>query len=72
MLQQRLEVVPRIAPRLLHYLLGRAGRHDLPALVATLRPQVDDPVRGLDDLQVVLDHDHGVALLDQRLRDGGS
>ena len=37
---------------------------------ASLGPEVDDPVRGLDDVQVVLDDDDGVALVDQRLQDG--
>ena len=41
------------------YAIGRC----LAALVVTRRPQIDDPVGGLDDL----DHDHGIALLDQSL-----
>ena len=59
--------MPGIRPLDLHHILGRAGRDDLAALVATLRAEVDDPVGGLDDLQIVFDHDHGVALLHQRL-----
>jgi hypothetical protein len=49
---------------LLHHLLRRA-RDDFAALDAAFRAEVDDPVRGLDDIEIVLDHHHGVALLDQ-------
>ena len=45
--------------------LGRARGHDLAAAVAAFGAEVDDPVGGLDDLEIVLDHDHGVALVDQ-------
>src|SRR6266540_1792772 len=34
------------------------------AAAAALRAEVDDPVGGLDDVEVVLDDQHGVALLD--------
>ena len=44
---------------------GRARGHDPPAPLAALRAQVDDPVGGLDDVEVVLDHDHAVALVHQ-------
>ena len=37
----------------------------LPAVDAAARPEVDHPVGGLDDVEVVLDHHHGVALVDQ-------
>ena len=67
MVQQRLEVVPGIGPRHLHHVLGRAGGDDLAALVAAFGAEVDDPVGGLDDLQIMFDHVHGVALLDQDL-----
>src|SRR5256885_1062927 len=43
--------------------LGRPPRHDLAALLAALRPHVDDPVGGLDDVEVVLDDDDRVARL---------
>src|SRR5579875_3722970 len=55
--------VARRRPR--HYLRRPLGDH--PA--AALRPEVDDPVGRLDDVQVVLDHDHGVALVDEALHD---
>ena len=46
-------------------LLRRAGRDELAALVAALRPEVDHPVGRLDDVEVVLDDDDRVAALDQ-------
>jgi hypothetical protein len=42
-----------------------AGRDDLAAAVAAFGTDVDDPVGGLDHFEIVLDHHHGVALLDQ-------
>ena len=50
------------------YLLGRAGGDQLAARLAALRPEVHDPVRLLDHVQVVLDHEHGVALVDEPLQ----
>src|SRR5205085_2238810 len=38
---------------------------DLTATVATLRTKIDDPIRSLDDFEVMLDHHHGVTLIDQ-------
>ena len=49
-------------------LAGRAGRDHAPAAVAAFRTEVDDPVGGLDHLQVVLDHHHRVAALHQRVQ----
>jgi hypothetical protein len=43
----------------------RAGCHDLAAAVAAFRPEVDDPVGGLDNFEVVLDDHDRVAVLDQ-------
>src|SRR4029453_17199814 len=45
--------------------LGSAVRHDAAAALATFRPQVDDVIGGGDDIEVVLDHEHGVALIDE-------
>jgi hypothetical protein len=50
-------------------LLGRPDGDDLDAAVSALRPQVDDPIRRLDDVEVVLDHDHGVALVAEAVQD---
>ena len=35
---------------------GRTYAHHLSAAIAPLRTKVDDPVRGADDVEVVLDH----------------
>src|SRR5690606_29358871 len=45
--------------------LRRAGREDLSAARAALGAEVDHPVRRLDDIEVVLDDDHGVPLVDE-------
>src|SRR3954452_7775212 len=42
-------------------LLRRPGGDDGAALLAALRPHVDDAVGGLDDVEVLLDHDDRVA-----------
>ena len=47
----------------LRHLLGRPLGDDPAAPVAPLGPQVDHPVGRLDDVEVVLDDDHRVALL---------
>ena len=49
-------------------LLRRAGGDHSAALVPALGAEVDDPVGALDDVEVVLDDDHGVALVDQPLQ----
>ena len=49
-------------------LLGRAGDDDLAAAVAALGTEVDDAVGGLDDVEVVLDDEHGVAAVDEALQ----
>src|SRR3979490_2927220 len=43
----------------------RAGRPDLAAAGAAVGSEIDDPVGGLDHFEIVLDHDDGIALLDQ-------
>src|SRR5687768_10584790 len=52
----------------LRNLFRRARRHDAAALVATLGPEVDDPVSSLDDFEIVLDDDHGVPLVHQLMQ----
>ncbi|MPL73132.1 hypothetical protein SDC9_18925 [bioreactor metagenome] len=54
-----------MAVRVHRDLLGGAGRNDPAAAIAALRADVDDPVGGLDDVEVVLDHHYGIALVDQ-------
>ena len=47
-----------------------AGDHDLAAAESAFRAQVDDPVGGLDDIEIVLDDDDGVAMIAQALQYG--
>ena len=49
-------------------LLGRPRDDDPPAPRATLGAEVDHVVGGLDDVEVVLDDDHGVALVDETVQ----
>src|SRR5690349_7773389 len=65
LLQHRGQKLPRVTPRRLDDILRRTPRNDLSAAVAALGAEVDDPVGGLDDLQIVLDHHHRVSLRDQ-------
>ena len=48
----------------------RAFRDQEPAVLAALRSEVDDPVGGGDDVEVVLDDDDGVACRDEPSNDG--
>src|SRR5262245_41868911 len=45
----------------------RPGRDDLAARLPAFRSEVDDPVRLLDHVEVVLDHEHGVPRVDEPL-----
>src|SRR5438270_11374339 len=47
-----------------------AGDHNLPAAVAAFRAEIDQPVGGFYDVEVMLDDKHGAAGLDQ-LAEGG-
>ena len=46
-------------------ILRGAGDHDFTAADAAFRAEVNDPVGGLDDIEVVLDDDDGVAVITQ-------
>src|ERR1700677_3419474 len=50
------------------HLFGWAAGNDAPAVIAALGPQVHHPVRGLDDIEIVLDHDDRIALIAQALQ----
>ena len=45
--------------------LRRAARHDPAAAGAAFGAEVDDPVGRLDDVEIVLDHQHRVAGVDE-------
>src|SRR5215213_4759808 len=50
------------------HVLRRPGRDHLTSGLAALRPEVDDPVGLLDHVEVVLDHEHRVARVDEPLQ----
>ena len=47
--------------------LGCSDGDDLATALATFRAEVDEPVGLLDHVEVVLDHEHGVACIDEPL-----
>ena len=47
--------------------VGRTGRYDRATTGATFRTKVDDPVGGANDVEVVFDHQQGVAGIAQPL-----
>ena len=70
----RLELVDQLSEELAgvalrHFgdVLGGALGDDAPSPAAAFGSQIDDPVGRLDDIEVVLDHDHCVAGIDQAL-----
>jgi hypothetical protein len=42
---------------------GCADGHNLPAAVPAFWSQIDDPIGSLDHIEIVLDHDDGVAFI---------
>ncbi len=65
MLQHLPQELPGEAGWHLGHILGDALGDNLAAARATARAQVDDPVGVLHHVQIVLDHDHGVARIHQ-------
>src|SRR5687767_7776333 len=61
----RLQVSSGVRAFDLRDILRRARGHDRPATRAPLGSQIDDPVRGLDHVEIVLDDEHRVSLVDQ-------
>src|SRR5262249_47851990 len=51
-----------------HDFLGRPLRDHAAAALAAFRAQIDDPVGGLDHVEVVLDDDHGIAVVAQAMQ----
>src|SRR5208337_3721665 len=49
------EVPPGVRLGIARHLFGCAGGDDLAALVAAFRAEIDEPVRGLDDVEIVFD-----------------
>ena len=50
------------------YFFRRAFGNDLAAAFAAFRAKIDDPVGGLDHIQVMLDHDHRIAMVAQPMQ----
>lgn len=61
--QQGFEEVPRMACSRFAYYFWRTGGKNSTAAVAAFRAEVDDPVGGADDVEVVLDDNDGVAVV---------
>ena len=69
-LQHPPQVSPGVVVRQRGDLFGRAGGDDVAAGFAAFGPEVDDPVGRLDHVEVVLDHEHRVAQVDQPAEHG--
>src|SRR5690606_19066265 len=68
-LQQRAQEAAGVGGGDADNLLRRAGGNDAAAAVAALGAEIDDPVGGLDDVEIVLDHHHRVAGVAQPVQD---
>ena len=66
--QHPLQILSREAGGAGRHLLRRTGDHNGAAAVAPLRAKVDEVVGALDDVQIVLDDEHGVARVDKALQ----
>ena len=50
------------------HILGCAGGHQSSTTVTALGAEIDDPVGRLDDIEIVLDHHHGITFVTQSLQ----
>src|SRR5579872_7298755 len=62
------ESLPRVGLFGARDLLRRALRYDAAASFAALRPEINDPVGLLDDVEVMLDDEHGVTKRHEALK----
>ena len=67
--QHRREEFASIAARRFHDIFRWPPGDDFAAAVAAFGAEIDHPVRGLDDFEIVLDHHHGVALVGELVKD---
>ena len=58
----------RVADRAGCDLLWGSCRQQLSSAGAAFRPKIDDPIRGLDDIQVVFDDEQCVAVFGEALQ----
>ena len=49
-------------------LLGRTARNHFAALVSRFGAKIDNPIRALDHLEIMLNHDNGMTAIDQPLK----
>ena len=54
----------RMRLRTCGHLIGSAGDDQLAALVTAFRTEINDPVRTLNDVEVMFDHQNGMACVD--------
>src|SRR5215475_18633 len=59
--------LPRVRLLRTRHLLWRPLRHDAPAAFAAFRAQINNPVRLLDDVEMMLDNQHGVSQIHESL-----
>jgi hypothetical protein len=69
LLQHLLEIAPRMGGGMFRYLLRSTRDDDLAALVAAFWTEIDDPIGAANHVEVVLNHQHRIALIDQSLND---
>ena len=63
------QIHPRDRPRILRHRLGRSLEDDVAARRAAAGTELDEPVAGLQHLDVVLDEKDGVARLHHRVEE---
>ncbi len=68
LLQQLFQVLPGKGSLAISYFLRSAAADDRSAAVTAFGAQVDDIIRCLNDIQVVLDHDNGIACVHKLLQ----
>ena len=57
-----------IRPLRFGYFFRWPFRHNLPASITTLRAEIDNPIRILDHIEIVFDHDHSVVRFDKPIK----
>ncbi len=63
--QQTLQRAASVRGFDLGHVARSSGGHDAPAAGASFGPEIDDPIGRFDHVEIVLDHDHGVAGVDK-------